>query len=104
MASATETTAPPSGVASPTVRLLREALGDDLLRAEEFRGDLALTVARRSWAKAATLLKSHPELDYALFLDLCAVDYLDAETRPERYEIVLHLYSVSKKHHVRLKT
>src|SRR5262249_8985328 len=32
------------------------------------------------------------------------VDYLDKEDHEERFEVVLHLYSVSTKHHVRLKT
>src|SRR5262249_7093096 len=53
--------------------------------------------------KAATLLRDHPDLDYKLFLDLCGVDYLDKDEREDRYEVVLHVYSVSKKHHVRLK-
>jgi NADH-quinone oxidoreductase subunit C/D len=52
--------------------------------------------------RAATLLRDHPQADYKLFLDLCGVDWLDS--RDERYEVVLHLYSVSGKHHVRLKT
>ena len=103
MASLTETPAPPADVASPTVRALREALGDDVRRIEDFRGDLAITVSRRAWVKAATLLRDHAELDYKLFLDLCAVDYLDKEEREDRYEVVLHAYSISKRHHVRLK-
>jgi NADH-quinone oxidoreductase subunit C/D len=103
MASATETTAPPAGVASPAVRVLREALGDQVLRVHEFRGDLAITVSRKAWVQAATLVRTHPELDFKLFLDLCGVDYLDKDDRDERYEVVLHAYSVSKKHHVRLK-
>jgi NADH-quinone oxidoreductase subunit C/D len=104
MASVADTTAPPAGTASPAVRVLRESLGDDLQQVREFRGDLSLTVSRRSWVKAATLLRTHPELDYALFLDLCGVDYLDKQDHDDRYEVVLLLYSVSKKHHVRLKT
>ena len=59
--------------------------------------------AARPGSRRPTLLRDHPELDYKLFLDLCGVDYLDA-TRDDRYEVVLHAYSVSKKHHVRLKT
>jgi NADH-quinone oxidoreductase subunit C/D len=31
------------------------------------------------------------------------VDYLDKEDRPERFEVVLHAYSISGKHHARLK-
>src|SRR6266581_675892 len=104
MASATEVAAPPAGVSSPAVRVLRENLGDQVLKVEEFRGDLAITVARKAWVKAGQLLRDHPELDFKLFLDLCGVDYLDKDDHDERFEVVLHLYSVSKKHHVRLKT
>ncbi len=87
----------------PAVRVLREHLDDQLVSAEEFRGDLALTVSRKAWVEAATLLRNHPDLDYRLFLDLCGADYLDTEGCDERFQVVLHAYSVSKKHHVRLK-
>jgi len=104
MASATEAATPPAGVTSPAARVLQERLGDRVLRIQEFRGDLAVSVSRKAWVEAARLLRDHPELDYKLFLDLCAVDYLDKEDREERFEVVLHLYSVSTRHHVRLKT
>jgi NADH-quinone oxidoreductase subunit C/D len=93
----------PTLTSAPASRVLHEALGADLLRADEFRGDLSLTVSRNAWVKAATLLRDHPECDFKLFLDLCAVDYLDRPDQPERFEVVLHLYSVSRRHHVRLK-
>jgi NADH-quinone oxidoreductase subunit C/D len=96
--------AAPEVLAKPAARVLSEALGDRVLSATDFRGDLAITVDRRGWVEAARLLRDHPELDYKLFLDLCGVDYLDEDARKERYEVALHLYSVSKKHHVRLKT
>jgi len=104
MSSATETSVPPTGVTSPAVRVLREQLGDGLLKVEEFRGDLALSLSPGCWVRAATLLRDHPELDHKLFLDLCGADFLDKEDRELRYEVVLHAYSVSRKHHVRLKT
>src|SRR5262245_12059643 len=94
---------PPTRISSPSLRVLQDALGADLLRAADFRGDLAITVSRQAWVKAATLLRDHPECDFKLFLDLCAVDYLDKPDQAERYEVVLHVYSVSKKHHIRLK-
>src|SRR5262245_40307871 len=102
MASATEAPAAPAGSTSPAARVLREALGERVLAVDEFRGDLAISVAREAWVQAATLLRDHPELDFKLFLDLCGVDYL--EYRDERFEVVLHAYSVGRKHHVRLKT
>ncbi len=91
-------------LARPPARILREALGDRVLDVTDFRGDLAIRVERSAWFEAARLLRHHPELDFALFLDLCAVDHLGRDEAPERFEVVLHLYSVSKKHHVRLKT
>jgi NADH-quinone oxidoreductase subunit C/D len=103
MASSLETTTPPTGVTSPTEKLLREGLGGDVRAVSDFRGDLALTVAPGAWVRAATLLRDHPDLDYKLFLDLCGVDYLDKDDREERFDVVLHAYSVSQKHHVRLK-
>ncbi len=104
MASATAAPIAPEVLARPGVRLLQEALGERLLAAGEFRGDLALTVERRAWVDAVRLLRDHPELRFDMFLDLCGADYLDAEGRAERFEVVLHLYSVPHKHHVRLKT
>src|SRR5687767_3112251 len=105
MASATETAppppSPPVGGNNPAARILSERLASRVLQVEDFRGDLAITVDRRVWVEAALLLRNHPDLDFKLFLDLCGVDWLDL--REQRYEVVLHLYSVSKKHHVRLK-
>jgi len=93
-----------AGRPQPIADVLGEELAGDVLRVEDFRGDLAITVRRRAWTRAVQLLRDHPDLRFDLFLDLCGVDYLDREDRAERFEVVLHLYSVSKKHHVRLKT
>ena len=100
----TTAAAPPEVLAKPAARILSETLGDRVLAISDFRGDLAITVARGAWVEAARLLKNHPELDFKLFLDLCAVDHLDRPGHAERFEVVLHVYSVSTKHHVRLKT
>ena len=106
MASTTTNATPiaPEVLAKPAARALSEALGDRVLAMDDFRGDLSITVERSAWVEAALLLRDRPDLDFKLFLDLCGVDFLDREDRPERFEVVLHLYSVSHKHHVRLKT
>jgi NADH-quinone oxidoreductase subunit C/D len=101
MASATQ--APPE-ITSPAVGVLQRELGEGVLGVQEFRGDLAISVKAAAWVRAAKLLRDTSELDFRLFLDLCGVDWLDREDRPERYEVVLHAYSVSHGHHVRLKT
>src|SRR5260221_12776817 len=105
MASATDVVAAPrAGVGSPAVRVLRENLGDQVLKVEEFRGDLAITVSRKAWVKATQLVQDHPDLDFKLFLDLCGVDWLDRDERDHRQVVVLHAYSVSKAHQLRRKT
>src|SRR5687767_4286444 len=91
----------PTTTKNPAARVLLDKIGPHVQKIDDFRGDLAITVHRNAWVEAATLLRDHPELDFKLFLDLCGVDYLD--NRDERFEVVLHVYSVSQKHHVRLK-
>lgn len=107
MASTTQEPPAASGVEAPAARVLRAELGPQLRSVADFRGDLAITVERDAWVRAASLLRDHPELDFKLFLDLCGVDQLDDDTDEglrDRYEVVLHAYSVTHKHHVRLKT
>jgi NADH-quinone oxidoreductase subunit C/D len=107
MASAVETPPtppPPTRIDKPAARVLQERFGDKVTAVDDYRGDLAITVDRSVWKDAATLLRDHPELDFKLFLDLCGVDYLENRRDDERFEAVLHAYSVSQKHHVRLKT
>ena len=58
----------------------------------------------RPGCEAATLLRDHPELDFKLFLDLCGVDYLERTRDPTASRSCSTLYSVTQKHHVRLKT
>jgi len=104
MASTTEIApppTPPTGNNTPAARVLQERLGAKVKRIDDWRGDLSITVERSAWVEACTLLRDHPELDFKLFLDLCGVDNLDE--REDRFEVVFHAYSVSKKHHVRLK-
>jgi NADH-quinone oxidoreductase subunit C/D len=91
-------------VNKPAARVLSETLGARVLGVSDFRDDLTVTVDRSAWLEAARLLKDHPELDCKLFLDLCGVDHMDRPGHAERFEVVLHVYSISKKHHVRLKT
>jgi NADH-quinone oxidoreductase subunit C/D len=101
---ASVTSAGPAVVNKPAARVLSETLGGRVLGVSDFRDDLTVTVDRSAWLEAARLLKDHPELDCKLFLDLCGVDHMDRPGHAERFEVVLHVYSISKKHHVRLKT
>ena len=104
MASTTEVApppTPPTGTTNPAAKVLLDRLGTRVKRIDDWRGDLAITVDRGAWVEACTLLRDHPDLDFKLFLDLCGADYLDE--REQRFEVVFHAYSVTHKHHVRLK-
>lgn len=80
---------------------LQAKLGSAVLETHSHFGDDTAVVAPDVWRAAAEMLRDDPALDFDLFVDLCAVDYPDREPR---FELVLHLYSVTKRHRIRLKT
>lgn len=84
-----------------TVRVLKEKFSDSIIKADDFRGNLSVTIKRDSLIPVCETLKNNSELAYDLLLDVCGVDYLGK--KEERFDIVYHLYSIDKKHRVRLK-
>jgi NADH-quinone oxidoreductase subunit C len=80
---------------------LQAKLGSAVLETHSHLGDDTAVVAPDVWRAAAEMLRDDPALDFDLFVDLCAVDFPDREPR---FELVLHLYSVGKRHRIRLKT
>ncbi|MBI2167351.1 MAG: NADH-quinone oxidoreductase subunit C [Candidatus Omnitrophica bacterium] len=82
---------------------LKEKLGESLLASHEFRGDETVVVGREALLEVTRFLKTDSGLDFNILMDLTAVDYLTwGEARP-RFEVVYHLYSLSKNHRVRIK-
>jgi len=80
---------------------LKAKFGDAVLETHSaFGDDTALVMAER-WKEICEYLRKDPALDFDMFIDLCGVDYPD---RLPRMEVVLHLYSVSRRHRIRLKT
>jgi len=80
---------------------LQAKLGSKVLETHAHLGDDTAIVSPDAWHEAAKLLREDPTLDFDLFVDLCAVDY---PKRDPRFEVVLHLYSTTKKHRIRLKS
>lgn len=83
----------------PVALALREELGEALVSARTFAGDLTLEVRREAFRSACAALKERH--DFTLLVDLCGVDY---PKREERFEVVVHLYSFSANRRVRVKT
>jgi NADH-quinone oxidoreductase subunit C len=79
---------------------LRERFGEAVLLEHEFRGDLAVTVAREALHPVLETLRSEPELAFDFLVDVTAVDWLNLGRIP-RFEVVYHLYSLA--HHRRLR-
>ena len=80
---------------------LRERFGTAILETHNNFGDDTAVVDPGLWKTVGQFLRDEPALAFDLPVDLCGVDYPE---RVPRMEVVLHLYSVSKGHRVRLKT
>ena len=80
---------------------LKEKFGDAIVETHSEFGDDTAVVRPEQWKAVCRFLRDEPSMAFDMFIDLCAVDYPD---RAPRFEVVLHLYSVGKKHRVRLKS
>ena len=81
---------------------LKERFLDDVYETHEFRGDLVAVVNQEVIVDVAAFLKTDPELDFNMLMDLTAVDYLWLNRKP-RFDVVYHFYSLRKRHRVRVK-
>jgi NADH-quinone oxidoreductase subunit C len=79
---------------------LQAKFGPVVLEVHSHLGDDTAVVEADRWKEVCEYLRRDPELDFDLFVDLCAVDYPD---RLPRFEVVLHLYSIRNHHRIRVK-
>jgi NADH-quinone oxidoreductase subunit C len=79
---------------------LKARFGAAVLETHSDFGDDTAVVAPEAWRPIGKFLREDPALDFDLPVDLCGVDYPDREPR---MEVVLHLYSVSRHHRIRVK-
>ena len=76
---------------------VRAALGARLLDAEDHVGEIALFVNREAIVEVMTILRD--ELAYQQLMEIAGVDWPD---RPERFEVVYCLLSLTKNHRIRV--
>ncbi|MGA6994573.1 MAG: NADH-quinone oxidoreductase subunit C [Candidatus Deferrimicrobiaceae bacterium] len=74
--------------------------GHDIVATHSDFGDDTALVRREKIVEICTFLRDDPDLLFDLAMDLTGVDYLGEEPR---FEVVYHLYSLAKKHRVRIK-
>ena len=76
------------------------ALGADLLASAVEHGQLIVTVPAERIVSVVTTLRDDPKFLFEQLIDVCGVDYPD---RPQRFEVVYALLSVSLNHRLRVK-
>lgn len=80
--------------------VLREKFGDAVLETHSQYGDDTAVIAPARWKEVCRFLRHDPQMAFDLLVDLCGVDY---PSREPRFEVVVHLYSVSRRHRIRVK-
>jgi NADH-quinone oxidoreductase subunit C len=87
-------------MAKALVELVQKQFPADVLETLSLQGDETVVVYAPRWKDVARFLKEDPRADMNMLMDLTAVDY---PGRSPRFEVVAHLYSLSKGHRLRLK-
>ena len=83
---------------------LKEKFGDDVLETSSFRGDDVAVVNPARWREVAMFVKEDARCQCDYFVDLSVVDFPDLDEEQGRFEVYLIVYSVAKKHRIRIKT
>ncbi len=83
------------------LQLLRSKLGNQIVSSSVELGDAIVWIKRSEMLNFFQILKLDTELDFSMLLDTTVVDWLDS--RDERFEVVYHLMSLSKKFRLRVK-
>lgn len=83
------------------IERLAAQFGDILLAQGTAFGDAYITVAPHNLVAVARRLKESPEWAMDMPIDSTAVDYLGLRT--PRFEVVIHLYSTTLHHRLRIK-
>jgi NADH-quinone oxidoreductase subunit C len=77
---------------------IRPALGSALIEAVERVYEVSFTVERASLIMVMTTLRD--QFGYQQLMEIAGVDY---PSRPERFEVVYHLLSLTKNHRIRVR-
>jgi NADH-quinone oxidoreductase subunit C len=83
-----------------TLDKLSKQFPRSVIETHTYRGDATAIVRREDILAICKFLRDDPELAYNFMMDLTAVDYMGKEPR---FEVVYHLYSLTKNQRVRIK-
>ena len=85
----------------PLAERIQQDYPNGFVSAVEWRGDVAVTVRREYLREIALFLHNDPEMGCRYIVLVSSVDWPDDE---ERFEVVYEVYSIRKRHRIRLKT
>ena len=77
---------------------VQAAIGDAFLSAKDEVGEVSIDVKRESVADVLTILRDR--FEYQQLMEMAGVDY---PARPERFDVVYHLLSITKNHRLRIR-
>ncbi len=83
-----------------TIDAAREAFGDRLTHAQDKVGEVSLFVRRGDLVAAMTALRDTPGLEYQQLMEIAGVDRPE---RPERFEVVYMLLSLTRNHRIQVR-
>jgi NADH-quinone oxidoreductase subunit C len=89
-------------------RLAAQFRNGEIIASGTEHGDEWARVRRDAWVAVATFLRDDPATKMEMFIDLTGVDRFGGggpgapAKDPPRFDVVVHLYSVSLKHRIRL--
>jgi len=79
---------------------VKAALKDALIGVKDAVGEISLSVRREAIVEVLRILRDTPGLEYQQLMEMAGVDYPE---RPERFEVVYHLLSLTKNRRIRVK-
>ena len=93
-----------SDLGSPILRTLLELQPEAVISSHAEHGDLSVEVRPDALLPVMRCLQQSAGLDFEMLMDLTCVDHLGGPQPEPRFEMVYHLYSVSRNHRLRVKT
>lgn len=76
------------------------SLENEVLETKVDRGELTVLVRREHILKVLTFLRDDPHCLFKMLMDVCGADY---PQRPNRFDVVYHLLSLSNNQRIRVK-
>jgi len=87
----------------PIAQKVQTAYPDFYIGATLFRGDLSIHIKKDGILHVSQLLRDDPALDFDYPIHISSVDDMDGKNKEDRFEMVYELFSIRKKHQVRVK-